>query len=342
MGLDSLLGMELSLPVKAIVVFVVVLVLLAIVTWLFRRLAGDRSGGASARGGRQPRLAVIDAAAVDTRRRLVLIRRDNVEHLIMIGGPTDVVVEQNIVRAVPVGPAREPPGARAPAEPPARAPAEVRPPVETMRPVASPEIAPRAPALRADPADRGPRSFEPRRPSREPPREVVRPQRQPSRDFEPPIDVHPAPPTADANLADMAQRLEAALRRPGTTRESPPREPSVREPPAREPPAREPQTGREPPVKAPAPEAAAQPAPMPTAPSAAPQATSATPTAPGAAASTGSAPQSKPAGTPAAANPPGEPKATRTDAKPEGQKSVLDSLEEEMASLLGRPEKKEG
>ena len=37
--------------------------------------------------GRMPRLAVIDAAAVDGRRRLVLVRRDNVEHLLMIGGP---------------------------------------------------------------------------------------------------------------------------------------------------------------------------------------------------------------------------------------------------------------
>ena len=42
---------------------------------------------------------MIDAATVDGRRRLVLIRRDNVEHLLMIGGPTDVVVEANIVRA---------------------------------------------------------------------------------------------------------------------------------------------------------------------------------------------------------------------------------------------------
>ena len=48
-----------------------------------------------------PRLAVIDAAAVDGRRRLVLVRRDNVEHLLMIGGPTDIVVEPNIVRAMP-------------------------------------------------------------------------------------------------------------------------------------------------------------------------------------------------------------------------------------------------
>ncbi|NVD38665.1 flagellar biosynthetic protein FliO [Ensifer sp. HO-A22] len=50
------------------------------------------------RGGknRQPRLAVLDAAAVDTRRRLVLVRRDDVEHLIMIGGPTDIVIESRI------------------------------------------------------------------------------------------------------------------------------------------------------------------------------------------------------------------------------------------------------
>ena len=47
---------------------------------------------------RMPRLAVIDAAAVDGRRRLVLVRRDNVEHLLMIGGPADLVVEPNIVR----------------------------------------------------------------------------------------------------------------------------------------------------------------------------------------------------------------------------------------------------
>jgi hypothetical protein len=44
----------------------------------------------------------MDSATVDTRRRLVLVRRDNVEHLILIGGPSDVVVEQNIVRNAPL------------------------------------------------------------------------------------------------------------------------------------------------------------------------------------------------------------------------------------------------
>ncbi len=80
--------------------FVAVLALIGVAAWLVRRFAGNRLG-ANTNRGRMPRLAVIDAAAVDGRRRLVLVRRDNVEHLLMIGGPTDIVVEPNIVRAMP-------------------------------------------------------------------------------------------------------------------------------------------------------------------------------------------------------------------------------------------------
>src|SRR3982751_1938848 len=78
--------------------FVAVLALIGVAAWLVRRFAGSRLG-ANTNRGRMPRLAVIDAAAVDGRRRLVLVRRDNIEHLLMIGGPTDIVVEANIVRA---------------------------------------------------------------------------------------------------------------------------------------------------------------------------------------------------------------------------------------------------
>ena len=78
--------------------FVAVLALIGAAAWLVRRFAGNRLG-ANTNRGRMPRLAVIDAAAVDGRRRLVLVRRDNIEHLLMIGGPTDIVVEPNIVRA---------------------------------------------------------------------------------------------------------------------------------------------------------------------------------------------------------------------------------------------------
>jgi flagellar protein FliO/FliZ len=44
----------------------------------------------------EPRLAVMEQASVDRMRRLVLIRRDDVEHLIMTGGPIDVVIETGI------------------------------------------------------------------------------------------------------------------------------------------------------------------------------------------------------------------------------------------------------
>jgi flagellar protein FliO/FliZ len=95
--------------------FVAVLALIGVAAWLVRRFASNRLGTNTQRG-RMPRLAVIDAAAVDGRRRLVLVRRDNIEHLLMIGGPSDIVVESNIVRATPQRealPAR-PPGVEAP------------------------------------------------------------------------------------------------------------------------------------------------------------------------------------------------------------------------------------
>jgi hypothetical protein len=87
-------------PLKFVFAFVLVLVLIGVVAWVIRRFGSERFGGAATRG-RQPRLGVVDKVELgDGRRRLVIIRRDNVEHLLMIGGPTDVVVEQNIVRAM--------------------------------------------------------------------------------------------------------------------------------------------------------------------------------------------------------------------------------------------------
>jgi hypothetical protein len=84
--------------------------------------------------------------------------------------------------------------------------------------------------------------------------------------------------SADQNLADMAQRLEAALRRPGKPNEARPAEPPSRS-------------------------MAADVDPVPALPRAAPA--------------------------------PAETGATRAEPKP--AKSLYDSLEKEMASLLGRP-----
>jgi hypothetical protein len=89
--------------VKFIIVFLVILCILVPLLW---RRFGVGSLSASAQRGRQARLAVIDTASVDVRRKLVLIKRDNVEHLLMIGGPADIVVESGIVRTPAA--AREP------------------------------------------------------------------------------------------------------------------------------------------------------------------------------------------------------------------------------------------
>jgi flagellar biogenesis protein FliO len=116
------------------------LLLLIIVLWVIR----SRAPSPFVRGGRnrQPRLQVLDAAAVDARRRLVLVRRDDVEHLIMIGGPSDIVIESRILPAA----AEQPDSASRPQ------PVEQRP-ISVARPETPPVSPPRPPvAARVEPA----------------------------------------------------------------------------------------------------------------------------------------------------------------------------------------------
>lgn len=61
--------------------------------WALRKFG---VGGMVSRTAGRRRLAVVEAVAVDGRRRLVLVRRDDREHLLLVGGVTDVVVESGI------------------------------------------------------------------------------------------------------------------------------------------------------------------------------------------------------------------------------------------------------
>ncbi len=45
---------------------------------------------------RERRLAYVERASLDGGRKLVLIRRDDVEHLLLVGGPIDLVIETGI------------------------------------------------------------------------------------------------------------------------------------------------------------------------------------------------------------------------------------------------------
>ena len=239
--LEALFGADMPLAVRFFLAFLIVLGLIGATAWAVRRFGAGRLGGAGTRG-RQPRLAVVDHASVNSRRRLILVRRDNIEHLVLIGGPTDVVVEANIVRAAPA--TREasltrPPLAaetlsRAPplpengngSWPPRPAPrmepdeqvnwplpqhgeAPPRPARETLAAIAE-EIAARpVPRNRLEGAAR-PRPAEPRGEPRGEPRPEARAEPRRSQ-------IQPDPQAvaaADQNLAAMAHRLEAALRMP--------------------------------------------------------------------------------------------------------------------------------
>lgn len=245
----DLFGEAMPLPAKFFIAFAVVLALIGLTAWLVRRFGANRLGGANARG-RQPRLAVIDAAAVDGRRRLVLIRRDNIEHLLMIGGPTDVVVEQNIVRGATASSSREPARAEPSLRPAPAAenswplqPASEPTPVAAPRPYRTAATEepwlPPEPGARARPADSNSLAglavelstrLAPPEPAAAPvarseppvranPPPVVAPAAAPVLAPEPVVAVQPQD---DHNLAEMAQQLEAALRRAPMPESRPP------------------------------------------------------------------------------------------------------------------------
>ncbi|UVK37154.1 flagellar biosynthetic protein FliO [Mesorhizobium sp. AR10] len=92
--LDSVAGPGYAAAILWTFAALVLLVIVLVIIKLVRNL----TFGTFVAGGRnrKTRLAVMDATAVDSHRRLVLVRRDDIEHLLLIGGPTDVVVERDI------------------------------------------------------------------------------------------------------------------------------------------------------------------------------------------------------------------------------------------------------
>jgi flagellar protein FliO/FliZ len=76
--------------------FLFVIALIALTAWAFKAFVMTGGRGAGFLRGRDRRLAVVETASVDGRRKLILIRRDDVEHLIMTGGPVDVLIETGI------------------------------------------------------------------------------------------------------------------------------------------------------------------------------------------------------------------------------------------------------
>ncbi len=316
-------------PITFIVAFIVVLALIGVAAWLVRRFATTRLG-ANTQRGRMPRLAVIDAAAVDGRRRLVLVRRDNVEHLLMIGGPTDIVVEPNIVRAAP-GRDQLPQRSNA-AEPPRLAPMpdtsgwadeaprpEVldhpepqmpEPPPRPARPSFADEVRRPAPALAERRGDRGDRNplagFAPEPIAPRPEREL-RPEPVPPRVArnEPPL--MPRPPRQSDPAKAPPLRAERAAAPPPPVPQAPPVPPAAAAPSSAEQNLAEMAQRLEAALRRPAGETVAPPV----------------------------APEPPAAPARAARNEPPSP--PPPPVRPAPEKTSFENLEDEMASLLGRP-----
>ena len=152
-----------------------------LVLYIVRLLFGRRIRAPGPRN-RPRRLDVVDTFELDRERQLVIVRRDNIEHLLLIGGPNDLLVEGAINRVEaaigrgeprdaraqtaagwPGAPAAPPPPreptAAAGAEPPLAAP----PPfsleaIKRQPPPAEPPPPPGAPASRPEPRpEPGPR-----------------------------------------------------------------------------------------------------------------------------------------------------------------------------------------
>jgi flagellar protein FliO/FliZ len=102
----GLSALNLPQPLVWILAFAIIFGLLAAFAHLMKRIAGGRAAELEGGRNRVPRLGLVDSFDLDRQRKLLIVRRDNVEHLILVG-PTDVVVESNIVRAASAAPLRD-------------------------------------------------------------------------------------------------------------------------------------------------------------------------------------------------------------------------------------------
>ena len=85
--------MDASTYLRFILSLVAVLGMIFAAMWALRRWG---SGFLNARPvGRSRRLALVESLPLDARHKLVLVRRDDREHLLLLGSDSDVVVESN-------------------------------------------------------------------------------------------------------------------------------------------------------------------------------------------------------------------------------------------------------
>ncbi|MEG6509259.1 flagellar biosynthetic protein FliO [Methyloligella sp. 2.7D] len=88
--------MDTSNLILAIALFLFIIALIALLAWGFKAFFSSSNAGPSFLRSREKRLGVSETYNIDGKRRLMLVRRDDKEHLLMIGGPVDVIIETEI------------------------------------------------------------------------------------------------------------------------------------------------------------------------------------------------------------------------------------------------------
>lgn len=80
--------------VQFILALVFVLSLIGLLAWAYRRFVLGQKLQLGPR--RASRLDIVEFRNVDAKRRLVLVRRDDIEHLVLLGPNSETVVETGI------------------------------------------------------------------------------------------------------------------------------------------------------------------------------------------------------------------------------------------------------
>lgn len=86
--------MDFSIYLRFMFALILVLGLIAGLTWVVRRFGFG--GQLMPNAGKTPRLSVVEVRTLDSRRKLVLLRRDGCEHLVLLGPNQDLLLESGI------------------------------------------------------------------------------------------------------------------------------------------------------------------------------------------------------------------------------------------------------
>jgi flagellar protein FliO/FliZ len=85
--------MDIDSYLRCVLALAFVLGLMFALAWVMRRFMAP--GLVRPRGALR-RLTIVESLALDPKRRLILVRRDGREHLLLVGGATDLLVEGGI------------------------------------------------------------------------------------------------------------------------------------------------------------------------------------------------------------------------------------------------------